>query len=247
MKKLFIANWKAAITANEAQRFMAAFKNPRPSAAEVFIAPPAIMITSLGAKSSLPIAAQDVSVFENGAFTGEITAQALAEAGVKYCLVGHSERRIYFGETDARIALKIQRLQAGGITPILCFGETELERKTKKTLAVIRRQLSILKRFKDAHNIILAYEPVWAISSFQKTKVKKSASDIEIEAMHTLIKGILAKMLGSQSAKMKLLYGGSVNPENSKNFINFESVDGVLVGAASLKTDSFSAIIKNLK
>jgi triosephosphate isomerase len=193
------------------------------------------------------LAAQNVSAFESGAYTGEVSAQMLREFGVKYCLVGHSERRIYFRESDLEIQQKLEQLLKVNIIPVLCFGETAKERQAKQTMAVIRKQLSILKKVKNPEKIILAYEPVWAISTFQKSKVKKSASDNEIESVHVSIKEHLVKLLGASGRKIPLLYGGSVNADNSKGFLNLDVVDGALVGAASIDSKSFMAIIHNLK
>lgn len=245
MQKLFIANWKSSMSSAEVSKFVKTFKNPKPKSAEVVLAPSFIHLSSL--KSSAIKGAQDVSVHPTGAFTGDVSAAQLADMDVSMCLVGHSERRIYHAETEDDIFAKIERLLAAKIYPILCVGENAEERKQNKTAAVLRKQLSVLKDVSLPEVVIIAYEPVWAISTFQTGKNKVTATNAQIIETHQMIRKILVSMLGEDGECTEILYGGSVTPENSASIINLDDVDGVLVGGASTDAKKFMKIINNLK
>lgn len=245
MKKLFIANWKSSMSAGDVTRFLKEFKNPKPKLAEVALASSFLHLSQLK-KVDIKVA-QDVSVHPVGAFTGDIAADQLSEAGVSMCLVGHSERRIYHAETEDDIFAKIERLLAARIYPVLCVGENAEEREQNKTAAVLRRQLSVLKDVSMPELVIIAYEPVWAISTFQTGKKKNTATNEQIVEAHQLIRKILISMIGEDGECAEILYGGSVTPENSAAIINLDDVDGVLVGGASTDAKKFMKIINNLK
>jgi len=245
-KKLFIANWKMGIEKTQIHRFVKDFFNSNTRMAAVAVAAPFVYLGGLKSKK-FDLAAQDVSMYEPGAYTGDTSAEMLKEFGVKYSLVGHSERRIYFKESDLETNKKINRLLANKITPVLCVGETATERKSGKTKQVLTRQLKIGLKGVDVSKVIVAYELVWAISTFQKTAKKISATDSDILEAHRFIRQQLISISGQKGKLVPILYGGSVNPENSKSFLNFKEVNGVLVGAASRSAKDFSAIIRNLK
>lgn len=245
MKKLFIANWKSSMSAGDVASFLKVFKNPKPKLAEVALASSFVHLSQL--KKVEIKTAQDVSVHPAGAFTGDISADQLSEAGVNMCLVGHSERRIYHAETEDDIFAKIERLLAAKIYPVLCVGENAEEREQNKTASVLRSQLSVLKDVSLPELVIIAYEPVWAISTFQSGKNKVTASNAQIIETHQLIRKILISMLGEDGQCSEILYGGSVTPENSAEIINLDEVDGVLVGGASTDAKKFMKIINNLK
>lgn len=181
--------------------------------------------------------AQDVSRFHNdGAYTGENSAAMAADVGGRFALVGHSERRSYFGENNALLAEKIRHCLAAGLVPVLCVGETLAERENGTAEAVVAHQLSILKEIPQ-ENIAVAYEPVWAIGT------GRVASVAQITAMHTFIHQEILSSCGS-AATIRVLYGGSVNAANAADILAAEAVDGALVGGASLQADSFAAIIR---
>jgi triosephosphate isomerase len=194
-----------------------------PDGLDVVLCPP---FGSLGAgvESGLTIYAQNVHWADEGAFTGEVSAPILLELGIEGAIVGHSERRQYFGETDETVGLRAAHALEAGLGVIACVGELEEERERGETEAVLRRQISVLHRHDD---LVVAYEPVWAIGTG-----KTATPEIAQEA-HALIKSILS---------VPVLYGGSVKPENAGELLSQPDVDGALVGGASLEVESFTAI-----
>jgi triosephosphate isomerase len=185
----------------------------------------------------ISVGAQDCSAHESGAFTGEISAKMIAESGAKYCIVGHSERRQYWGETNEIVAAKAEKCLEHGLTPIICVGETKKQKESGKTLEIVENQIwqSIPNINAIKSEIIAAYEPVWAIG----TGLVPTSDDIE--SIHDHIAKILDKM---GLAETRILYGGSVKPSNAKEIIGIKNVGGLLVGGASLKIDDFMPIIK---
>jgi len=181
--------------------------------------------------------AQDVSEHESGAFTGEVSARMLGEFGCRHAIVGHSERRQYFGDTDAVVAAKAVAALAAGLTPIACVGETLAERDAGTTMAVVSRQLDAVLRAVGANaaKTVVAYEPVWAIGT------GRTASPEEAQAVHAMLRARLAK---SGAAEVALLYGGSVKPDNAKALFAMADIDGGLIGGASLKAAEFLAIAR---
>jgi triosephosphate isomerase len=215
--------------------------NPIP-AADIMICPPATLLSLArdalhGAKVAL--GAQDCHPLASGAHTGDISAEMLADAGAEAVIVGHSERRADHGETDVLVRAKAEAAHHAGLTAIICIGETERERKSGETLKVVGRQLEAsLPQGANAANTVIAYEPVWAIG----TGLTPSAGDIA--EVHGFIRQDLAKHLGKDvSARLRILYGGSLKPANARNLLLVPDVNGALVGGASLKADDFYAII----
>ncbi len=245
MNKIIIANWKMNLSIKESLSFV---KNLKPIKNKTIIAAPYTFLPALnkvlvGKKTGL--AAQNVSQYEKGAYTGEISASMLKEVGCNSCLVGHSERRIYFQETDEVINQKILQLLKYRITPVLCIGENAKQRKNKQTKQVLKKQLVLaLKSVKNPVDIFIAYEPIWAISTFQTGKTKKSASLEDVLEAHIYIRSVLKDLYGSKASQVKILYGGTVKPENAEAILSLDEVAGALVGGASLKSSSFNAIIR---
>ena len=211
---------------------------------EVAIAPSNLFLHPISqnlTSGKLKLCAQTLSAPDFGAFTGETSAAQLTNF-VKYVFLGHSERRVYFGETDEDIAEKIQFAIAHQITPVICIGETAMDRTAGKTEEVLREQLRSALASVDNMQVILAYEPVWAISSFAGAYA----------ATPELIAGTVAKIREiiptvSTPDIPPILYGGSVNPENAESYLSLEGIDGVLVGSASLDIEKFSGIIEVAK
>ena len=193
---------------------------------------------ALLAGSAIEVGVQDVSQHESGAFTGEISTAMLKEFGVRYAIVGHSERRQYHGETDAVVAAKAQRALSSGITPIVCVGETLAEREGGKTEEVVKRQLAAVIHL-NGHcisEIVVAYEPVWAIGT------GKTASPEQAQAVHAVLRAQL-KAASPQADRIQILYGGSMNAANAAQLLSQTDIDGGLVGGASLKAPDFLTII----
>jgi triosephosphate isomerase (TIM) len=246
-KKLIAGNWKMYKNPGETRAF---FRDFLPLVAghtrdEIVICPPYIDLCAAvpaAKETNVAIGAQDLHWEKEGAYTGEICPRMLLDVGCTHVIVGHSERRQYFGETDDIVNFKLKAALEGGLTPILCVGEVLEEREAGLTEDVLRRQC--LRAFhalstKKAGKLIVAYEPVWAIGT-GKTATPQLASEA-----HVLIRGEAAKAFGQQFAdKLRILYGGSVKPENVKALMAEEEIDGALVGGASLDPKSFAAIVK---
>ena len=212
---------------------------------DIAVCVPALYLTQLQALkagdsslAAIDFGAQDVSAHDSGAFTGEVSAPMLHELGCRYVIVGHSERRQYHGETDALVADKAKAALASGITPIVCVGETLAEREAGHTEEVVRRQLAAVIHA-NGHcisEIVVAYEPVWAIGT------GKTASPGEAQAVHAVLRAQL-KAATEKSARVKILYGGSMNAANAASLLGQPDIDGGLVGGASLKAPDFLKII----
>ena len=212
------------------------------AAVEVVIAPPAIILAAAAAAvagSKVGVAAQNLYPKDEGAFTGEISAPMILAAGCKWVILGHSERRQYFGETDESVCAKTVAAQAAGLKPIVCVGETLAERDAGKTLEVVFRQVDavVAELNKNPGYGVIAYEPVWAIGT------GKVASDAQAQEVHAAIRERLAKTSAELAVKTRILYGGSVKPDNAKALLACEDIDGALVGGAALKAESFGAIV----
>ena len=246
-KKLIAANWKMYKFPDQTQQF---FHDFLPLVAdhdrdEIVVCPPYIDLHAAieSAKGSqIGVGAQNVYWKDEGAFTGEISLSMLTAVGCTHVIIGHSERRQYFGETDDTVNLKLKAALDHGLTPIVCVGEVLEEREAGLTEDVLRRQC--VRAFhaisaKKAGKLVIAYEPVWAIGT-GKTATPQMASDA-----HALIRGEAAKAFSEEFAvKLRILYGGSVKPENAKALMSEEEIDGALVGGASLDPKSFAAIVK---
>ncbi|MDX2426291.1 MAG: triose-phosphate isomerase [Cycloclasticus sp.] len=186
----------------------------------------------------LTIGAQTVSEFESGAYTGEISANMLAELGCHWVLVGHSERRMLFNESNQVLVAKVLAAQRAGLVPIYCVGESEADYKSSNTLNVIKDQVGALLSHKavNLNQLVLAYEPVWAIGT------GLTASPEEAQQAHVFIRGLVREKAGDLADKVRILYGGSVNPDNASSLFEQEDIDGGLIGGASLDADAFISI-----
>ncbi len=209
---------------------------------EVVVAPPATALASVSqavAGSRVEVAAQNLYPKDEGAFTGEISAPMIADAGCKWVIIGHSERRQFFGETDQSVQKKTAAAIAAGLKPIVCIGEMLEEREAGKTLEVVFRQLDAV--IDDLANKpgfgVIAYEPVWAIGTGKVATVEQA------QEVHAAIRQRLAKKSQQLADVTRVLYGGSVKPDNAKGLLESADIDGALVGGASLKADGFAAIV----
>ena len=208
----------------------------------VAICPPFVYLTEIqGLLSGSPVAlgSQNASHLDNGAFTGEVSVSMLRDFGCEYVIIGHSERRQFYGETDLRVAEKFAKVVAQGIIPILCVGELLEERESNQTEQVIARQLDAvinLAGIESFHQAVIAYEPVWAIGT-GKTATPEQAQDV-----HAFIRLQLARHDEAVAEKIRILYGGSVKPDNANDLFTMADVDGGLIGGASLKATDFLAI-----
>lgn len=238
MKKIFAANWKLFKTPQETRQFFKAFKEvSSQSTGELVFFPSAICLEAASqelAGSKIKWGAQNCYYQASGAFTGENSAQVVKELGGSYILIGHSERRSLFGETDTQVADKVAFVQGLGLTPMLCIGETLQERESKKTFRVLETQVQQgLQKADKSKPLVIAYEPVWAIGT------GKVATPEQVAETHTNVFNIL-KTLGFETTP--ILYGGSVKPDNANELIKQPHVSGFLVGGASLETASFAKI-----
>ncbi len=214
-------------------------------AADVIIGAPSIYLERLLSlqEKGIKIAAQDVSIHEKGAYTGEISASMLKAVGVDAAIVGHSERRMYHHETDEIIGLKVQRCLENGVTPIYCCGETLTQRQANEQEKVVAQQLLAALSGLSAErmmSVVIAYEPVWAIGT------GVTASNDQAEEMHAFIRKCISEQWNDGVAQgIRILYGGSVNPQNAEGLFACPNVDGGLVGGASLKVNDFVSIINS--
>jgi len=212
---------------------------------EIMIAPPFTALYAAGrelAGTNIRLGAQNAHWAESGAFTGEISPAMLTECGVQYVILGHSERRHIFGETDKMIRRRLEGVLSAGLRPILCIGETLEEREAGKTFEVLERQVrEALSGFSadDLKVLVIAYEPVWAIGT------GKTATPEQAEEAHRYVRGLLGELFGKDFAeKTRILYGGSVKPENIAELMAQSDVDGALVGGASLDPETFARIVR---
>lgn len=246
MKKLVIANWKMHYGPVKAGAWIRAFRRERlPKDLDVAVAAPFVSLAavraSLGRASIPALAAQDAFWQEEGAFTGEVSPAMLAEFGTVYCLVGHSERRAYLAETDEMVAKKAQALQKAGISPVICVGENESQRKKGEALKVVRGQVqaAVASLKGDGRApCIIAYEPLWAIGT------GKACSVQDAKEMHEAIRGVLKKKFGSSAESIRIIYGGSVDTRNIGEYLTSTGIDGVLVGGASLDPRNFGLLCR---
>ncbi|MFT4266658.1 MAG: triose-phosphate isomerase [Xenophilus sp.] len=242
-KKLIAGNWKmnGGLAANEAllQALRAGLGRPASEVAVCVPAPYLAQVQALVAGSPIALGAQDVSAHAQGAYTGEQSAAMLKDFGVRFCIVGHSERRQYHGERDEAVAAKAGAALGAGITPIVCVGETLAEREAGHTEEVVRRQLAAVVH---AHGhciteIVVAYEPVWAIGT------GRTATPEQAQAVHAVLRAQLQHAAGDGAARIRILYGGSMNAANAASLLAQPDVDGGLIGGASLKAPDFLQII----
>ena len=247
-KKLIAGNWKMYKTTAEAVAFAKEFKallHMNDSDNEIAVCAPFTQLTALKAEldgSDIGLGAQNMHGEEEGAFTGEISAAMLKETGVDYCVIGHSERRAYFCETNESVNKKLHTAFKYGIIPIFCVGETLEQRDAGEEFAVVKKQVAeglAGLDAKDAERLVIAYEPVWAIGT------GRNATADQAEEMCAFIRGKAECLYGPEIAeKIRVQYGGSVKPENAAEILSMLNIDGALVGGASLEPNSFFAICK---
>jgi triosephosphate isomerase (TIM) len=243
-RPLIAGNWKMNGLINSGSELQAiiAASEPLAKKADLLICPPATLVAAFAGRargSVVAIGGQDCHPNASGAHTGDISAEMLRDAGAWFVIVGHSERRADHGETSERIAAKAKAAHRAGLTSIICIGETEAERRAGRTLEMLAMQLQAsLPSDANAANTVIAYEPVWAIGS------GLTPSDADIAEVHDFIHKGLAERLGeSESAQVRVLYGGSVKPANAASIVAIPNVNGALVGGASLTAKDFFAII----
>ena len=244
MRKPIIAgNWKMNKTAAEAVVLINELKPlVAKSKPEVVVCVPYTDLWAVKQAiegSKIKLGAENVSWADSGAFTGEISADMLKEIGVEYVIIGHSERRQYFGETDETVNMRLKQALAKGLKPIVCVGETLTEREKNKTRKVLKKQ--ILEGFKDVtdfSNIVIAYEPVWAIGT------GKTATAEDANKTIGFIRSLVRKTWGAEVSKaLRIQYGGSMKPSNAKELMAMRHIDGGLIGGASLKAEDFASIV----
>jgi len=247
MRKWIVAgNWKMHNTLPESVTLAQAIKEGTPSSinGEVLVAPPFTALATVAQiikGSNVFLAAQNMYCEDKGAFTGEISPVMLKDAGCFYVIIGHSERRKFFGETDESVNLKVKKALASGLKPIVCVGETDEERVQGVTQSVVNRQVrGALAGIEKIDDVVIAYEPVWAIGT------GKVATSAQAQDVHAFIRGLLTELYGAAAQDIRILYGGSVTKDNIAELIAMTDIDGALVGGASLKPDGFLGIIEKM-
>jgi triosephosphate isomerase len=242
-RKLVIGNWKMNGSMASVTELVAGLKPLQVDGVGVAVCPPFVylpLVVDALADSAIAVGAQNVSEQSSGAFTGEVSASMLADFGCRYVLIGHSERREYQAESDQLVAAKFKALQAAGLTPVLCLGESLVQREAGGTLAFVEAQLRAvidavgIAAFKPA---VVAYEPIWAIGT------GLTATPEQAQEVHAHLRAVLSVYDRSVAQNVPLLYGGSVNAANAEQLFAEQDIDGALVGGASLKVEEFAAII----
>jgi triosephosphate isomerase len=245
-RPIIAANWKLHKTVAEATRFIDDLQRLHPTAADldvVLAAPFTVLVPMRERLHTTPffLAAQDVFWETQGAFTGEVSAPMLADVGCTYVIIGHSERRQYFGETEETVARKVSAVLQAGLRPIVCVGESLAQRQSGEMALIIERQIRLGLapcREADMPNVVLAYEPIWAIGT------GVTATPAQAQEVHQHIRMLLGQLWGEEAAgAVRLQYGGSVNPANITALMAQDDIDGALVGGASLSVDSFVQIL----
>lgn len=244
-RPLVAGNWKMnGLTAsmNELEAIIRGFDAARASGSDLLVCPPATLIAPFALKargSKVAVGAQDCHPKVSGAHTGDLSAEMLRDAGATAVIVGHSERRADHNESDALVRAKAEAAWRAGLTAVVCVGETRAEREGGKTLSIVGQQLlGSVPDKATAANTVIAYEPVWAIGTGLTPTVK------DVEEVHGMIRKELVKRLGEDAGAIRILYGGSVKPDNAGTLLKAADVDGALVGGASLKAADFLGIAK---
>jgi len=247
-RQIVAGNWKMNGDTSFAKAFAAGLKDGLSGVAikcDVMIAPPSPLISTLTESlqgSAISLASQNVAAYENGAYTGEVSALMLKGLGCGASLVGHSERRTLFGETDAQVAIKVERLVEQGLEPVLCVGETLDERDAGRAQEVVTNQVvSVLNHLpvEKLSKLVIAYEPVWAIGT------GRTATPEQAQGMHAHIRAVVANMDAALAENITILYGGSVNSKTAQELFAQPDIDGGLVGGASLKIEEFLSICQS--
>jgi triosephosphate isomerase len=244
MRMLLAGNWKmnglrASLAEIRALKRGLADEGPP---GDVLVCPPATLIAEAvkaAEDSSIAIGGQDCHALASGAFTGDISAEMLRDAGATAVVLGHSERRQSHGETNVTVAGKIRAARRAGLTAILCIGESDKEREAGRAVAIVTQQLQAsIPAELEAADLVVAYEPIWAIGT------GKTPQSADIAEMHLAIRALLAERFGPAGAAVRILYGGSVKPDNAAEILAVPNVDGALIGGASLRAADFLAIIR---
>jgi triosephosphate isomerase len=249
MRKFLIAgNWKMNKGPQETQKLLENLKDNMasvPEGIEVLVCPPFISLTTAVQtveSTAVEVGAQDIHFEDNGSYTGEISTQMLTEVGCSHVIVGHSERREYFGETDALVNKKVKKALSADLHPVVCVGESLEQRENDRHKSIVKQQVETALKDIDedtAGDIIFAYEPLWAIGT------GKTASPEQAEEMHAFIRQNISSKYDEETADgIRILYGGSMKPENARGLLSQPDIDGGLIGGASLKADSFVGIIE---
>jgi triosephosphate isomerase len=245
--KIIAGNWKMNMTATQAAALVAGIRKELGDGAgpvEVVVCPPFTALKSAAdalAGAKIALGAQNMHWESAGAYTGEVSAAMLKDLGVSHVILGHSERRTYFGETDATVNRKAKAALAAGLTPIICVGETLQERETNRMVQVVTTQVtgSLAGLGADLKKVVIAYEPVWAIGT------GKTATSAQAQEVHALIRKVLTQLADAATAlTVRIQYGGSMKADNAGELLSQPDIDGGLIGGAALKADSFAAIIK---
>ncbi|MDO5445263.1 MAG: triose-phosphate isomerase [Eubacteriales bacterium] len=246
-KTIIAGNWKMNMTASGIKSFMQELKPllPSPKPCEIVLCTPAVMVQNMvkfGKDCKVAAGAEDVSKYEKGAYTGEVSADMLKDIGAKYCIVGHSERRQYHHEDDMLVNAKAKALIEKNIIPIICVGESLEQREMDLTIEYITYQVkAALSGITAAQlrHVVIAYEPIWAIGT------GKTATSEQAQEVCCAIRGVIRKMYGARPARsVSILYGGSMNAKNAAELLAQPDIDGGLIGGASLKTADFATIVK---
>lgn len=245
-RPFFCGNWKLWGTISDSVALSTGVRDAVASVtdADVAVGPGFVALATVADKlkgSSVGVASQDGYWETKGAFTGEVAMAQIADAGAKYAIVGHSERRQYFGETDETVARKAKAALANGLLPIICIGETLAQRDAGQAVAVVTNQLEGgTKTLTDDELVksVIAYEPVWAIGT------GRVATPAQAQEIHAAIRAKLAARLGTRAQQIRILYGGSVKPDNVADLMKQKDIDGALVGGAALTVDSFAKLVK---
>lgn len=240
---MLAANWKMNKTVPEAREFVKAFALAVKDItdAEIVIAPPFTSLLAVGEAikgTNIRLSAQNVFYEEKGAYTGEISPAMLKDVGCEYVIIGHSERRQYFHETDDTVNRKLKTSLNNGLNVIFCIGETLQEREKGSTFDVLKTQITNGLKETASKNLVVAYEPVWAIGT------GRTATPAQAQEAHKFIREELRMLFGENADSIRILYGGSVTPENIDSLMACPDLDGGLVGGASLKSDSFEKLVR---
>lgn len=250
MRNFLIAgNWKMNCGISETKSLLQGIKEIRdemPEGVDGLVCPPMISLQAAAEElqdvKGVALGAQNVHYEDNGAFTGEVSTSMLNEVGCSYVILGHSERREYFGETDKTVNAKVNKSLEDGLRPVICVGESLAQRKGNEHMLKVRKQVegALIGVEKDnAENLVIAYEPIWAIGTGE------SATADQAQEMHAMIRAVLEDLFNEQAAdRVRILYGGSMKPHNAKGLLSQPDVDGGLIGSASLKAESFTDIIQ---
>jgi triosephosphate isomerase len=249
MRRFLIAgNWKMNCGPKETSTLLQGISDEldsMPAGVDGLVCPPMISLTTASVElrdiDGIALGAQNVHYKDNGSYTGEVSTQMLNEVNCEYVILGHSERRQYFAETDTIVESKVTKSLSDGLKPIICVGESLDQRKSGEHELRVRKQVEaalVNADAADAENIVIAYEPIWAIGTGE------SATPEQAQQMHEMIRSVLAELFTEEkAAQMRILYGGSMKPHNAEDLLGQPDVDGGLIGGASLKADSFTEII----